>query len=29
MKKKIYGIEETKEKFEVEPKMITDYLAII
>lgn len=28
MKKKIFWVEETKEKFWVEPKMITDYLAI-
>jgi len=29
MKKKKFGIEETKEKFWVEPKMIIDYLAIV
>jgi len=29
MKKKIFWIDETIEKFEVEPKMITDYLAIV
>ncbi len=29
MKKKIFWINETKEKFEIEPKMIIDYLAIV
>ncbi len=29
MKKKKFGIKETKEKFGVEPKMIIDYLAIV
>lgn len=29
MKKKIFGIEETREKFWIEPEMIIDYLAIM